>query len=206
MPQPEQTSAPILSEASARAWLSSPRYERYLAAADGNHDTAVALYLWNSRVAAAGVTDLGHLEIAFRNAYDRALSAVHPNWSIDPHCRLFRQEQGVNAARARQRDANKTSLARINEARRGLGANVTHSEVVAALSFGFWSSLTTPERAPLIWNPSLHRAFPSGTRRARVHDLVTRAVRFRNRLAHSEPVFSRRTGLAARLAEVDDLL
>lgn len=51
----------------------------------------------------------------------------------------------------------------------------------------------------------LHRAFPKGTGRARVHDLMARVVKFRNRLAHNEPVFSTRTGLADRLAEVREL-
>lgn len=46
----------------------------------------------------------------------------------------------------------------------------------------------------------LHGAFPKGTARAWVHDLVTRVVKFRNRLAHNEPVFSTRTGLEDRLA------
>jgi len=51
----------------------------------------------------------------------------------------------------------------------------------------------------------LHRAFPKGTARARVHDLVARVVKFRNRLAHNEPVFSTRTGLEDRLTEVQEL-
>ena len=66
-------------------------------------------------------------------------------------------------------------------------------------------SLTVGERTPTLWNPMLHRAFPKGTRRARVQDLMARVVRFRNRLAHNEPVFSTRTGLADRLVEVQEL-
>lgn len=51
----------------------------------------------------------------------------------------------------------------------------------------------------------LHRAFPRGTPRGRVHGLVARVVKFRNRLAHNEPVFSTRTGLGDRLTEVHEL-
>lgn len=51
----------------------------------------------------------------------------------------------------------------------------------------------------------LHRSFPKGTGRAKAHELVARVVRFRNRLAHNEPVFSTRTGLEDRLAEVEEL-
>lgn len=53
--------------------------------------------------------------------------------------------------------------------------------------------------------PDAAQGVPKGTGRARVHDLMARVVKFRNRLAHNEPVFSTRTGLADRLAEVREL-
>lgn len=162
-------------------------------------------YSWNSRVAAAGIVDVGHLEIAVRNAYDRELSLRFPDWSVDERSSLFRLEQGVQRARARQRRRNQVSLSRVADAKRGLSSAPTHAEVVAALTFGFWANLTVAERTPTLWNPMLHRAFPRGTARARVHDLVARVVKFRNRLAHNEPVFSTRTGLEDRLTEVQEL-
>lgn len=160
-------------------------------------------YLWNSRVAAAGTADVGHLEIAVRNAYDRELSRRFPDWSIDAQSSLFRLEQGVQRARTRQHHRNQASLARIADTKRGLSSAPTHAEIVASSTFGFWSNLTVAERTPTIWNPMLHRVFPKGT--ARVHDLVARVVKFRNRLAHNEPVFSTRTGLDDRLTEVQEL-
>lgn len=137
--------------------------------------TAQSRSTFGTRVAAAGIADVGHLEVALRKPYDRELAAVYPDWSIDPASLLFRQEQGLERARARQRGRNKTSLDRIADARCGLGASPSHGEVVAALSFGFWTNLTLSERAPLLWNPVLHRVFPPGTRRASVHDLASRA-------------------------------
>ena len=195
----------LLDAVQAERWLSVPRYRRYLAVAGGDHALAMETYLWNSRVAAAGIVDVGHLEIAVRNAYDRELSRRFPDWSIDAQSPLFRLEQGVQRARVRQRRRNQASLARIADARQGLSSAPTHAEVVAALTFGFWSNLTVAERTPTIWNPMLHRAFPKGTARAQVHDLVARVVKFRNRLAHNEPVFSTRTGLEDRLTEVQEL-
>jgi hypothetical protein len=200
-----QLPVPPLDPARAERWLSVPRYRRYLDVAGGDHDLAVEAYLWNSRVAAAGVVDLGHVEIAVRNAYDRELSRLFPNWAVDPRSGLFRAEQGVQRARALQRSRNQASLAKISDAKRGLSSAPTHAGVVAALTFGFWSSLTVGERTATIWNPMLRRAFPRGTARARAHDLVARVVRFRNRLSHNEPVFSTRTGLEDRLAEVKEL-
>lgn len=183
---------PSLDSAQATRWLSAPRYRRYLGVTRGDHALAMETYLWNARVAAAGIVDVGHLEVAVRNAYDRELTRRFPDWAIDPHSTLFHLEQGVQRARAQQRRRNQASLARIIDARRGLSSAPTHAEVVAAVTFGFWSNLTVGERTPTIWNPMLHRAFPKGTTRARVHDLVGRVVKFRNRLAHNEPVFSTR--------------
>ncbi|MFV0374473.1 hypothetical protein [Microbacterium sp.] len=197
--------APALDAARAVRWLSAPRYRRYLGVAGGDHALAMETYLWNSRVAAAGIVDVGHLEVAVRNAYDRELARRFPDWAIDPRATLFRLEQGVQPARAQQRRRNQASLARITDAKRGLSSAPTHAEVVAALTFGFWSNLTVGERTPTLWNPMLHRAFPKGTARSRVHDLVARVVKFRNRLAHNEPVFSTRTGLEDRLVEVREL-
>lgn len=196
---------PSLDAVQAARWLSAPRYRRYLSVAVGDHALAMETYLWNSRVAAAGIADVGHVEVAVRNAYDRELTRRFPDWAIDPQAPLFRLKQGVQRARAQQRRRNQASLARITDAKRGLSSAPTHAEVVAALTFGFWSNLTVGERTPTLWNPMLHRAFPKGTGRAQVHDLVSRVVRFRNRLAHNEPVFSTRTGLADRLVEVQEL-
>ncbi len=177
-------SAPSLDAAQAALWLSAPRYRRYLDVAGNDHGLAMETYLWNSGVAAAGIVDVGHLEVAVRNAYDRELTRRFPDWAIDPHSPLFHLEQGVQRARAQQRRRNQTSLARITDAKRGLSSAPTHAEVVAALTFGFWSNLTVGERTPTLWNSMLHRAFPKGTGRARVHELVARVVKFRNRLAH----------------------
>ncbi|MDR1266634.1 MAG: hypothetical protein LBK42_14015 [Propionibacteriaceae bacterium] len=196
---------PEFDAVQAEQWLSAPRYRRYLGIARGDHVLAMETYRWNSRVAAAGAVDVGHLEVAMRNAYDRELRRRFPDWTIDSQTRLFHQEQGVQRARAQQRRRNQASLARIAEARRGLSSAPTRAEVVAALTFGFWSSLTVGERAPTIWNPMLYRVFPKGTARARAHELVARVVKFRNRLVHNEPVFSTRTGLEDRLTEVREL-
>lgn len=78
-------------------------------------------------------------------------------------------------------------------------------KVVAATTFGFWTKLTDKDRAPLFWNPMLHRAFVGHPSRPQVHELATRINKFRNRLAHNEPVFSSRTGLHDRLQDVDSL-
>ncbi|MCP2252912.1 Abi-like protein [Prauserella aidingensis] len=63
-------------------WLSPPRHAVYLAAAGGDHARALALYEWNSQVAAALHRDLAHIEVGLRNAYNDALTEY---WSGPSH-------------------------------------------------------------------------------------------------------------------------
>lgn len=90
---------------------------------------------------------------------------------------------------------NDRSLQALEQARSGLGSGPSHGQVVAALPFGFWTKLSHRDRTALFWNPILNNAFPTSPSRGEVHQLVARINTFRNRLAHSEPVFSNRTGL-----------
>ncbi len=195
-----------LTRAQFENWLSSPRAGRYLEAADDDLDIAIALYDWNSRVAAAAFTDSGHAEVALRNAYDRQMSGAVADWSLDPNLRLLGLVGGHPTSHERQRALNEESQKLVRAARSGLGAVPVHGRVIAALTFGFWTKLTDPKREPTYWTHMLNAAFPSGTSRGRIHDQVIRLNRFRNRLAHNEPVFSSTTGLADRLLDLNRLL
>jgi hypothetical protein len=196
---------PVLAAGDVERWLSKPRADRYLAHCRGDVTLGLELYFWNSRLAAAAFSDTCHLEVALRNAYDREMSARYLDWAIDPASRLFTRTQGHPNAVQKQLTLNRRSQQALADARRGLGANPTHGQVVAATTFGFWTKLTDRDRTSLFWSPMLSRAFVDTPSRARIHELVTRINRFRNRLAHNEPVFSSRTGLHDRLSDVDAL-
>ncbi|MCJ1712726.1 hypothetical protein [Curtobacterium sp. VKM Ac-2922] len=70
--------------------------------------------------------------------------------------------------------------------------------MVAATSFGFWVGLTdagTPRHPRLsyettLWQPRMVHAFPwlRGVRRKQLHHRLDEVRRFRNRLAHHEPI------------------
>lgn len=198
-------SQPALSLAAAQRWLSVPRLRVYLAHSGGDLQLALGLYVWNGALAGAAMSDACHLEVALRNAYDIELGRRYPDWAVDPSSKLFTRTQGVPQAVAKQNFLNAGSSKSVADARRGLGPHATHGQVLAGLSFGFWTKLTERDRTPTFWTPMLHLALPSGTARADVHDLAVKINRFRNRLAHNEPVFSTRTGLRDRLADVDAL-
>ncbi|WP_244931799.1 Abi family protein [Nocardioides sp. W7] len=193
---------PELSQAAAELWLSIPRLSRYLRVCAQDLDTALRLYAWNSEIAGAAFTDTCHFEVALRNVYDRELIKRYPNWAIDPSSRLFHREQGHPRAREWQRKMNERSRRELEAARSGHGAHPAHGQVVASQMFGFWTKMTEKDRAAVFWNPMLSRAFPAKTSRSEIHDHVARVNRFRNRLAHNEPVFSSRTGLLERLDDV----
>jgi hypothetical protein len=62
--------------------------------------------------------------------------------------------------------------------------------VVAELSFGFWWSLLADHYDHLLWAPCLRHAFIN-VRRRRLHAELDTVIKFRNRIAHHEPVYDR---------------
>lgn len=63
--------------------LSDARLRGYLTRARGDVEDALALYVWNAQLAAALFIDLGHLEVALRNALDERMIARHGDWLDD---------------------------------------------------------------------------------------------------------------------------
>jgi len=195
----------VLTPDQVREWLGGPRFGRYLTAAGGDAGRALALYEWNSHMAAAALRDVGHFEVAMRNAYDAQLSARFPDWAADPSSGLFRLESGPAKDRVPQRQLNAGSVGKLSAARAGLGGRPSHGQVMAALDFGFWTQLSRRERTGTLWTPTLSRAYPAHVTRGQVHGLVDNVRKFRNRLAHNEPVFSNKTGLVKRMEETETL-
>jgi hypothetical protein len=116
----------------ATSWITEARFEPYLAEADGNHERAVALYVWNARVSAAMFETLHHVEVALRNVIDAqfdlvvASAPVSSTWLCDPTI--------LNEA---SRTRVEETAARI----RREGHLATRARVVAGLAFGFWRAL-----------------------------------------------------------------
>ena len=196
-----------MTPAGVRSWLGEPRFARYTAAAGGDEDLALGLYQWNAQAAAAALVDVGHFEVALRNAYDRQLGHRFPGWAVDQASPVFHQVQGRGPTRDEQTRMNDRSRQELERARRGLGGHPTHGQVVGALSFGFWAQMTHRQRTATFWAPTIRLSFPPETHvvRGRIHELVQNVVKFRNRLAHNEPVFSTRTGLDQRRDDVTTL-
>ncbi|WP_432091501.1 hypothetical protein [Streptomyces sp. NRRL F-5630] len=177
--------------------LTSERLSPYTTACSHDAQAALALYQWNSEMAAAFFGPLGHLEVMLRNALDARL--VHRQqrrsrtreWYDDPDVPLGKK------ARADIR------MARHRAERQG--AATPRGKIIAELSFGFWRFLLARQYQTTLW-PDLARAFPHAPSRALtlIEDPVARLHKFRNRVAHHEsiwhlPLEARRDDLLAVL-------
>ncbi|WP_327089076.1 hypothetical protein OIE66_00190 [Nonomuraea sp. NBC_01738] len=162
--------------------MSAERITPYLSLASGELDSALRLYAWNIEISAAFYGPLQALEVTLRNALHRELaqSTGREEWWSSTRVTLDR----TSADKVRAAGA----------AVRALHVTPTIGHIVAELSFGFWSSLLSSRHSydVRLWRPSLHRAFPGyrGPRRPLYQDLY-HLRRFRNRIAHHEPVHHR---------------
>ncbi len=191
-----------LTHAVAERWLSTHRLGVYLNATGNDVEGALELYDWNAAVASACLRDVGHFEVLVRNRYAEQLTAKYPDWTSERSA-LWRLENGMQAARAKQAKANGKSRNSLGESARNAPTS-SPGHIIANLTFGFWVALTLPERESTTWTPMVSRVLP-GRARGALHGPMVQLNRFRNRLAHWEPVFSTTTGLSRRLQEFDSL-
>lgn len=168
----------MINNAIARA-LSRERLDKYLAAAGSDLDLAIALYERNTRLAESFYTPLQSLEICFRNHLDIELSATYgSDWMTN----------GAPPLNSWAQKSIRDSIADLKAAK----AAVTPGAIVAELHFGFWLSLLAPQYDATLWRASCYRAFRENGKhmaRKRVHGRLNAIRRFRNRVAHHEPIF-----------------
>ncbi len=164
--------------------LSRERLGTYLDATGGDREKAVRLHVWNTAVSAAFYEPLQTLEVTLRNAMNRRLGERYGDAWYD------NDRAGLNTR----------ALERISHAKSGPGEG--HGDephrVVAALSFGFWVSLlgrggSGADYEMTLWRPALRRTFPYCDRLSRSNAQVplNTLQKFRNRIAHHEPIFLR---------------
>lgn len=163
--------------AAIRGSLSEPRFATYLQKGGGNEAYAIALYLYNARVAKAFMFPLGVVEITLRNAIDALLVTQHgATWHLDAGFRdIVLMPEGLST---------------LDKAIQRVGAGAARGRVVAELTFDFWSNLFRPNYGDL-WRTGLNVVFPNLTKTTTRHDIQTMARsinQFRNRVAHHEPV------------------
>jgi hypothetical protein len=164
-----------VDEQQARAWLSEPRYARFLDAA-GDHERAVALYEWPAELTIASFGLIHHFEVLLRNAIDEALGAGQPQAPI--------KDTWLLDFEILQPDGIKQAIIAIERLERG--KLVTRGRVVAGVSFRFWAGLFG-RRYEELWRHRLRAAFPhAALTRKDLSSRMRLIQRFRNRVAHHD--------------------
>lgn len=168
--------------------ISGPRFATYLQACGNDHVRALTLYHWNLEISAAFLVPLQICEVAVRNGVVEAIEGVHgPNW---PWSNGFLRSLPVpRNGRHYNPEVNLRSLA---------AALPTVGKIVAELNFAFWEKVFTKGQDERLWRPHLRAAFPGvpaglevPLARAQAHQALRDVRKFRNRIAHHEPIFAR---------------
>ncbi len=159
-----------------KASLSESRFATYLSEASGDETHAMALYLYNVRLAMAFLFPLGVAEVVLRNAVDHVLVQTYgASWHKD--------------ANFQDKTLTPHSLASLHKAIQRVGDG-DRGKVIAELTFDFWSNLFRSDYADL-WRTKANIAFPNlqrGKGRHEIQILVKEINRLRNRVAHHEPI------------------
>ena len=154
--------------------ISRVRLGKYLDASGDDLDAAIGLYERNTRLSEALYTTLQGLEICLRNSLDGQMSTTYgSDWMTNGRPPLMR-----------------TAVDAINDAVDNLRAP-SHNDLVAQLKFSFWVGLLGPRYDANLWRSALHKSFKAktGKKRSDVHGRMNAIRRFRNRVAHHEPIF-----------------
>jgi hypothetical protein len=170
----------VLTNEALEKTLSRERLEKYLKVMNQDIDAALKLYEENTRISEAFYTPLQCLEVCLRNSIGQHLTNAYGDAWFENGNQQFTND----------------SMTMIFDAIEGLRKDrrpVTQGRVVAELKFAFWVGLMGPSYDATLWRKVIYRAFLArgGRPRSLVHGRFNAIRRFRNRIAHHEPIFDR---------------
>ena len=156
--------------------LSADRFSTYLGWAQGDVVLGERLYSYNVQLSADLYAALHMLEVALRNKVDEALTQRYgAGWLHDPAVMADAYQQGCvrSAQQILLRD----------------GKAATHSQMVAELNFGFWTSVFGRSSNHL-WGTLRPIFQKQGIKRSLIAQKLRDLRRLRNRTAHYEPILA----------------
>jgi hypothetical protein len=169
------------------AYLSGPRYNRYLTAAGNDLAKAKKLYTANIRLAQAFHPLLSQFEVVFRNSLNSVLSAYFndQDWIITQKAGFMR-----HPSLRRSNFFLKTSIEKTEAGIIRRGITATSGRIIADQTFGFWLAFFLPHHYSLVNGQPLHlfACKPRSENRASIYDKLDKIKNFRNRVNHCEPV------------------
>jgi len=166
-----------MTEQQLKYYLSSPRFNIYLAKTGNDFDKAYRLYKINIELSEAFYPILAVLEVSLRNAVNEKL--------IDYFNDQFWFKNNLPVE----------FLPYVSEATQKITAqrkNITADKIIAELNFGFWNRLFNRHYTGLLWKP-LRLIFKNMPKHLRQRDTIADALyrirTLRNRIYHYEPIF-----------------
>lgn len=159
--------------------ISRVRLTRYLVENNNDLDLALGVYERNTRLSEAFYTSLQSCEVALRNTISIQMSNVY----------------GVDWFQNGNAPLNHVARDMILGAQRELQHldPIPPGALIAELKFAFWVSLLAIQYDATLWRGAIYRGFQKGAGRNRtiVHGRFNMIRRFRNRIAHHEPIYHR---------------
>ncbi len=192
---PGSTQALISLAALERAF-SPERLEAYRRDGDRDETDGLSRYLWNLALANAIQPALHTLEVSFRNEIARAAAKLTSD-------RRYTVDQIPSWLDARPSMLMDNEFAKVQRAKMDLTdpKSRTEGHLIAKLDFGFWVALCRDSYSdlhgdgPRLWDRALtmvcKRRPDDVTTRAQIFHRFNPIRKFRNRVAHHEPIWDR---------------
>ena len=169
--------------------ISSPRFSRYFNACGSSKRKALKLYRANIRLSQELYGVIGVFEVVLRNSIDRHYKGIKgDDWLADA---VADTTGFLNAIGCEE------SYHAVQDGIHKLGLNYTHDNLVAKLTFGFWT-YQYEAKEYTAGGSTLINAFPlrpHGTKQKDIYKYLFKINDIRNRIAHYEPLcFDKHTG------------
>lgn len=157
--------------------LSTKRFHAYLLKAGFDENHAIQLYLYNARLSKSFLFPIHILEITLRNRIHQILAEdFTQNWHQNPdflNILTTQSRSSIDTAIARTRHKSKPEI----------------DDIIASLTFDFWSNLFRPEYDRLLWQSRMKRLLPQRPFSRRDFQQLLASINYlRNRIAHHEPI------------------
>lgn len=166
-----------MNEQQIKYYLSSPRFNVYLAKTNNSFEKAFQLYKVNIELSESFYPILSVLEICLRNAIHENLKQHFNDEFWFKNCLPIEFLPFVSEATQKLKRQHKT---------------ITSDKIIAELNFGFWNRLFNRNYTALLWKPLrlIFKNIPKHLRkRDEIADALYRIRTLRNRIYHYEPIF-----------------
>ena len=157
------------------------RFSSYRIATE-NDLQASRLYMWNLSLAARWWGPLAYTEVALRNKIHEQLAdstGTATWWDALPEKVSPQLERSIKDAVRFAGRATKSE-------------NPSANDIVAASSFGLWTSCLHKDHAQTLWRHHLAAGFHPTLKRGALFDQAYKLKKLRDRIAHHEPIFAER--------------